>query len=176
MSTIREQKEQVVNEIRELIENSKSVVVVNYQGINVEEDTELRKIMRENNVQYKVLKNTMVNLAMEGRDVEGFAEYLNGPNSFLFAEDEVTGAKLMKKFIKDKKKLEIKAGFVDGHVLTAAEVDTLAEMPSKEELIQKLLGSFKSPVSNFVYLLNAVNPAQSFTYLVKAIADQKAEA
>ena len=108
MATIREQKEQVVSEIKELIDNSKSLVVVNYQGINTDEDTQLRKILRENGVQYKVLKNTMVDLAMEGKETEGFVELLDGPNAFAFGADETTAAKLIKKFITDKKKLEIK--------------------------------------------------------------------
>lgn len=173
-NTNREKKEQVVSEIRELIDNSKSLVVVNYQGINVETDTELRKIMRENNVQYKVLKNTMVDLAMKDREAEDFVQYLDGPNAFAFGEDETTAAKLIKKFITDKKKLEIKGGFVDGHVYTADQVNALADMPSKEELVAKLLGSLKAPVSNLVYVLHALSPTTRFTYMVKALADKQA--
>lgn len=176
MPTIREKKEQVVREIAELIDNSKSVVVVNYQGINVEEDTALRKIMRENDVQYRVLKNTMVELAMEGRQADDFKQYLEGPNAFAFGADEVTAAKLVKNFIADKKKMEIKGGYVDGFVYDADQVKALAEMPSKEELIGKLLGSFKSPVTNFVHVLNALNPATRFVYMAKALADKKQEA
>ena len=173
--SIREKKEQIVSEISELIDNSKSLIVVNYQGINVETDTELRKIMRENNVNYKVLKNSMVELAMKGREAEDFVQYLEGPNAFAFGEDETTAAGLIKKFIKDKKKLEIRAGFVDGTVYNAEQVNALADMPSKEELIAKLLGSLKSPVSNLVYVLHALSPSTKFTHLVKAIADKKAE-
>ena len=176
MATIREQKEQVVSEIKELIDNSKSLVVVNYQGINTDEDTQLRKILRENGVQYKVLKNTMVDLAMEGKETKGFVELLDGPNAFAFGADETTAAKLIKKFITDKKKLEIKGGYVGGHVYTAEEVIALADMPSKEELIAKLLGSMKAPISNLVYVLNALSPATKFTYMVKALADKKSEA
>jgi len=171
--TIREKKEQVVSEIRELIDNSKSLIVVNYQGINVETDTELRKIMRENNVNYKVLKNSMVELAMKDMDAEDFMQYLEGPNAFAFGEDETSAAKLIEKFISDKKKLEIKGGYVDGMVYDAAQVIALADMPSKEELIAKLLGSLKSPVSNLVYVLHALSPATKFTYMVKALADKK---
>lgn len=173
-NTNREKKEQVVSEIKELIDQSKSLVVVNYQGINVETDTELRKIMRENNIQYKVLKNTMVDLAMKDREAEDFIQYLDGPNAFAFGEDETTAAKLIKKFISDKKKLEIKGGFVDGKVYNADQVNALADMPSKEELIGKLLGSLKSPVSNLVYVLHALSPTTRFTYMVKALADKQA--
>lgn len=176
MATIREQKEQVVSEIKELIDNSKSLVVVNYQGINTQEDTALRKLLRENGVQYKVLKNTMVDLAMKDKETTGFVELLDGPNAFAFGADEVTAAKLLKKFIADKKKLEIKGGYVGGHVYNAEEIKALADLPSKEELIAKLLGSMKAPISNLVYVLNAVNPANKFTYMVKALADKKAEA
>ncbi len=175
-NSIREKKEQVVSEIQELINNSKSLVVVNYQGINVEDDTALRKIMRENNIQYKVLKNTMVDLAMKGKDAEDFVQYLDGPNAFAFGADETTAAKVIKKFIADKKKLEIKGGYVAGHVYTGEEIIALADMPSKEELIAKLLGSIKSPISNFVYVLGALNPAAKFTYMVNALAEKKAEA
>lgn len=174
-NTIREKKEQVVSEIRELIDNSKSVIVVNYQGINVETDTELRKIMRENNIQYKVLKNTMVELAMKDKNAEDFVQYLDGPNAFAFGADETSAAKVIKKFIADKKKMEIKGGFVDGTVYNASQVIALADMPSKEELIAKLLGSLKSPVSNLVYVLHALSPTTKFTYMVKALADKKAE-
>ncbi|PKK39643.1 LSU ribosomal protein L10p (P0) [Clostridiaceae bacterium JG1575] len=175
-NSIREQKEQVVSEIKELINASKSLVVVNYQGINVEDDTALRKTMRENNVQYKVLKNTMVELAMADRDAEAFKAFLDGPNAFAFGEDEVTAAKLIKTFMTEKKKLEIKGGFVDGHVYGADEIKALADMPSKEELIAKLLGSMQNPISKVVRVLHALSPSTKFTYMVKALADQKAEA
>lgn len=174
-NSIREKKEQVVSEIQELIDNSKSLVVVNYQGINVEDDTALRKIMRENNVQYKVLKNTMVELAMTDKNAADFTQYLDGPNAFAFGEDETTAAKVIKKFITDKKKLEIKGGYVAGRVYTAEQVIALADMPSRDELIAKLLGSLQSPISNFVRVLHAVSPTTRFTYMVKALADKKAE-
>ena len=174
-NSIREKKEQVVSEIQELIDNSKSLVVVNYQGINVEDDTALRKIMRENNVQYKVLKNTMVQLAMNDKNAEDFTQYLDGPNAFAFGTDETTAAKVIKKFITDKKKLEIKGGYVAGHVYSAEQVNALADMPSKEQLIAKLLGSLQSPITNFVRVLHAVSPTARFTYMVKALADKKAE-
>lgn len=176
MATIREQKEQVVSEIKELIDNSKSMIIVKYQGINSEDDTELRKLLRENNVNYKVLKNTMVELAMKDKNAEGINEYLKGPNAYAFGVDETSAAKVLKKFIGDKKKLEIIGGYVDGALYNANEVKALAELPSKEELIGKLLGSIKSPLSNLVYVLNALSPATKFTYLVKAIADKKSEA
>lgn len=173
-NSIREKKEQVVSEIQELIDNSKSLVVVNYQGINVENDTALRKIMRENNIQYKVLKNTMVELAMKDKNAGDFIQYLDGPNAFAFGADETTAAKVIKKFITDKKKLEIKGGYVAGHVYSADQMMALADMPSKEELIAKLLGSLQSPISKLVYVLHALSPSTRFTYMVKALADKKA--
>lgn len=176
LATIREQKEQVVSEIKNLIDESKSMIIVKYQGINTEDDTELRKTLRENNVKYKVLKNTMVELAMKDKNADALMEYLKGPNAYAFGVDETTPAKLLKKFIADKKKLEIIGGYVDGQVYNPEQVKALAELPSKEELIGKLLGSLKSPVANLVHVLNALSPATKFTYLVKAIADKKAEA
>lgn len=163
MSTIRERKEQVVSEIEQLIDSSKSLVVVNYHGINTEDDTALRKQLRENGVQYKVLKNTMVALALKARNIEGLDAYLEGPNAFAFGADETTAAKILKKFAADKKKLELKGGYVGGVAYDANQIKTLADIPSREELLAKFLGSIKSPVSNFAYM-------------VKAVADKKAEA
>lgn len=157
MSNIKEIKAQKVEEIREKMEKAKSLVLVNYQGINVVQDTELRQILRKNNVEYKVYKNTMVIRAAEKLGIEGLDPYLEGPVSMAFGyDDETTAAKLIADFAKDAKKLEIKGGFVDGNVYDAELMNQLAKIPAKEVLIGKFLGSIKSPLSNLVYMLNAV--------------------
>ncbi|SDJ38664.1 50S ribosomal protein L10 [Proteiniclasticum ruminis] len=156
-SNILEVKAQKVQEIREKMEKAKSLVLVNYQGINVEQDTELRSTLRKNNVEYKVYKNTMVTRAAQELGIEGLEQYLEGPVSIAFGyDDETTAAKLIADFAKAAKKLEIKGGYVDGKVYDAELMNQLAKIPAKEVLIGKFLGSIKSPLSNLVYMLNAV--------------------
>lgn len=156
-SNILELKAQKVQEIREKMEKAKSLVLVNYQGINVEQDTELRSTLRKNNVEYKVYKNTMVTRAAQELGIEGLEQYLEGPVSIAFGyDDETTAAKLIADFAKASKKLEIKGGYVDGKVYDAELMNQLAKIPAKEVLIGKFLGSIKSPLSNLVYMLNAV--------------------
>ena len=156
-SNILEVKAQKVQEIREKMEKAKSLVLVNYQGINVEQDTELRSTLRKNNVEYKVYKNTMVTRAAQELGIEGLEQYLEGPVSIAFGyDDETTAAKLIADFAKAAKKLEIKGGYVDGKVYDSELMNQLAKIPAKEVLIGKFLGSIKSPLSNLVYMLNAV--------------------
>ncbi len=157
MNNIKEIKAQKVSEIVEKMEKAKSLVLVNYQGINVVQDTELRQLLRKNNIEYKVYKNTMVTRAAEQLGIKGLDLYLEGPVSMAFGyDDETTAAKLIADFSKAAKKLEIKGGYVDGTVYDAELMNQLAKIPSKEILIGKFLGSIKSPLSNLVYMLNAV--------------------
>ena len=157
MNNNKEIKAQKVNEIKEKMQKAKSLVLVNYQGINVEQDTELRSTLRKNNVEYKVYKNTMVTRAAQELGIEGMEQYLEGPVSMAFGyDDETTAAKLIADFAKASKKLEIKGGYVDGKVYDADLMNQLAKIPNKEVLIAKFLGSIKSPLSNLVYMLNAV--------------------
>jgi large subunit ribosomal protein L10 len=150
-------KAEKVSEIKEKIQKAKSLVLVTYQGINVEQDTELRKTLRNSNVEYRVYKNTMVTRAAQELGIEGLDKYLEGPVSVAFGyDDETTAAKLIAEFAKTAKKLEIKGGYVDGTVYDAELMNQLAKIPAKEVLIAKFLGSIKSPLSNLVYMLNAV--------------------
>ncbi|AEB74898.1 ribosomal protein L10 [Clostridium botulinum BKT015925] len=153
----RQIKEAKVQEIREKLEKAQSVVLASYQGLNVEEDTELRKQLREAGVEYKVYKNTLVTLAAKELGMEGIVEYLEGPVSLAIGYDDATApARILNDFAKDHKKLELKAGVVEGKVFDEAAIKELATIPPKEVLIAKLLGSLKAPMSNFVYLLNAI--------------------
>ncbi|EDS76461.1 50S ribosomal protein L10 [Clostridium novyi A str. 4552] len=153
----RQLKEAKVQEIREKLEKAQSVVLSSYQGLNVEEDTELRKQLREAGVEYKVYKNTLVTLAAKELGMDGIVEYLEGPVSLAIGyEDATAPARILNDFAKDHKKLELKAGVVEGEVFDQAAIKELATIPPKEVLIAKLLGSLKAPMSNFVYLLNAI--------------------
>ncbi|MCI5726085.1 MAG: 50S ribosomal protein L10 [Clostridium sp.] len=157
MNKNREIKEAKVAEIKEKLEKAQTVVLSSYQGLTVEEDTQLRKNLREAGIEYKVYKNTLVTRAAKELGIEGISEYLNGPVSMAFGYEDVTApARILNDFAKDHKKLELKAGLVEGEIYDKAKLEKLASIPSKEVLIAKLLGSIKSPLSNFAYLLSAI--------------------
>ena len=157
MSKNRQIKEAKVAEIREKLEKAQGIVLANYQGLSVEEDTALRKSLREAGVEYKVYKNTLVSLAAKELGLEGIDAHLEGPVSIAFGyEDATAPARVLHTFAKDHKKLELKAGIIDKVIYDKTQVEKLASIPSKEVLIAKLLGSFKAPLSNLAYLLNAI--------------------
>lgn len=157
MNKNRQIKEAKVAEIKEKLQKAKAVVLSDYQGLTVEEDTQLRKGLREAGVEYKVYKNNLVVLAAKELGIEGLEEYLEGPVSIAFGyEDATAPARVLNNFAKDHKKIELKAGIVDGAVYNKVEIEKIATIPSKEVLIAKLLGSFKAPLSNFAYLINAI--------------------
>lgn len=158
-----QQKEAVVSEIKEKLSRAKSCVVVDYRGISVDQANTLRKAMREANLDYVVYKNTLVNRAAKGTAFEALENDLHGPSAFAFGyEDAVAPARVIANCIKDFKKMEFKAGVVEGHYFDAEGIKAVAALPSREELIAKFMGSIQSPVSKFVRTL-------------QAIADQKAE-
>lgn len=156
-------KKGVVAEIAEKLQKSASCVVVDYKGLKVEELTELRNKFREAGIDYKVYKNTLVRRA--AAEVGNMAQFddvnLVGTNAIAFGyEDPVAPAKIVNDFAKTHPKLELKMGFVEGEFYDAENIKKLAEIPSREELIAKLLGSLKAPVSNFVYLVDAIAKKQ----------------
>lgn len=153
----REEKETKVQSIKEKIEKSQAVIFVDYRGLTVEEDTELRRKFREANVEYRVLKNTLTEIAAKEAGYTGIEEYLAGPTSFAFGYDDPTApARILNDFAKASKKLEFKGGIVQGKVFDADKVKALAAIPPKNVLIAQLLGSIKSPLSKFAYVVNAV--------------------
>ena len=157
MNNNRTLKEAKVAEIKEKLQKANSVVINKYQGLTVEEDTLLRKNLREAGVEYKVYKNTLVTIAAKELGLEGIVEYLEGPVSMAFGYEDVTvAARVLNDFAKDHKKLELKAGIVEGEVYDEAKIKQLATIPSKEVLIAKLLGSIKSPISSFARVINAI--------------------
>lgn len=157
MNNNRSLKEAKVAEIKEKLEKATSVVLSKYQGLTVEEDTVLRKNLREAGVEYKVYKNTLVTLAAKELGLEGIVEYLEGPVAIAFGYEDVTvAARVLNDFAKDHKKLELKAGIVEGEVYDEAKIKQLATIPSKEVLIAKLLGSIKSPIASFARVINAI--------------------
>jgi large subunit ribosomal protein L10 len=151
-------KGHVVSEIAEKLQKSSSAVVVNYKGLTVEEVTELRTKFREAGVEYKVYKNTLVRRAAKEVGIEQFNdELLVGTNAIAFGyEDPVAPARIVSDFMKTHPKMELKMGVVEGEFYGQDKIVELANIPSREALIAKLLGSLKAPVSNFAYLLDAM--------------------
>ena len=156
-----EMKKPVVEEIAASIQDAQSVILVDYRGLTVEQDTKLRKQLREAGVTYKVYKNTMMNFAFKGTDFEGLAPYLEGPSALALSTTDATApARVISKFAKEAPKLEMKGGVVEGTVYDAAGLAVIANIPSRDELLSKLLGSIQSPIANFARV-------------VKQIAEQK---
>lgn len=152
-----ELKAPVVDEIKELITDAASVVLLKYQGIDVLKDTQLRKECREANVTYKVYKNTMMNFAFKGSAVEELCKHLDGPNAIAVCKDDATApARVLAKYVDDVKPMEFIAGVVDGVYYDEKGLAELSKIPSKEELLSRLLGSFKSPVTNLARVLNQI--------------------
>ena len=150
-----ELKQPIVEEISANIKDAQSVVLVDYRGLTVEQDTNLRKQLREAGITYKVYKNTMMNFAFKGTDFEALAPYLEGPSAIAISTTDATApARVLAKFAKDADKLEIKAGVVEGIVYDAAGMANIAKIPSREELLSKLLGSIQSPITNFARVMN----------------------
>lgn len=152
-----ELKQPIVDEISANIKDAQSVVLVDYLGLTVDEDTRLRKEFREAGITYKVYKNTLMNFAFKGTDFESLAPMLKGPNAIAISTTDPTApARILKKFSKDAPKLEIKAGVVEGTFYDAAGMQVIASIPSKEELLSKFLGSIQSPITNFARVINQI--------------------
>lgn len=156
-----EEKQAVVSEIKEKLDKALSIVLVDARGLTVEQDTTLRKKLREAGVEYKVYKNTMLDFAVRDTQFDGLRQYLSGPSAVAFSyDDATTAASVLNSQLKDMKALEFKAGVIDGIVYEAEKIKVIAEIPSKEVLLSKLLGSFKSPLSSFARVIKAVAEKQ----------------
>ena len=152
-----ELKQPVVDEISANIEGAQSVVLVDYRGLTVEQDTELRKSLREAGITYKVYKNTMMVRAFKGTDFEALTPYLEGPSAAAISKDDATApARVLAEFAKKADKLEIKAGVVEGTFYDAKGMQAIASIPSREVLISRLLGSLQSPVANFARVIKQI--------------------
>lgn len=150
-------KKPIVDEIAEHVNGAQGVVLVDYRGLTVEQDTELRKQLREAGIVYKVYKNTMMNFAFKGTEFEALAPYLEGPNAIAISKEDATApARILSKFAKTAPALELKAAVVEGNLYDTEAVKALANIPSREELLSKLLGSMQSPISNLARVLNQI--------------------
>ena len=170
-----ELKQPVVQEISENVKDAQSVVVVDYRGLTVAEDTQLRRELREAGVTYKVYKNTMMNFAFKDTDFESLSDVLEGPSAIAISKEDATApARVLAKFAKNAPALEIKAGVVEGTYYDADGMKAIASVPSREELLSKLLGSIQSPIVNFARVLKQI--AENGGEADASADDAKAEA
>ena len=152
-----ELKQPIVEEISNSIKDAQSVVLVNYSGLTVEQDTILRKELREAGVQYKVYKNTMMRRAFEGTAFESLSDHLHGTNAIAISETDATApARILAKYAKDVKAIKLVAGVVEDKYYDEAGIKALADIPAREVLLGRLLGSMQSPITNFARVLNQI--------------------
>lgn len=152
-----ELKQPVVDEIVSTVKDAQAVVLVNYSGLTVEQDTILRKELRESGVQYKVYKNTMMHRAFAGTDFEQLSDHLNGTNALaVSAQDATAPARILAKYAKQFQKLELIAGVIEGKYSDAKSLQALADIPSREVLLGRLFGSMQSPITNFARVIKQI--------------------
>ena len=154
---ILEQKQKAVAELAEQIKNSVSGVLVNYQGITVEDDTAMRKALREAGVRYTVVKNTLLRKAVEGTDLAELDPFLNGTTALATSEnDHVAAARILSKYAENISSFEIKTGFLDGKVIDTATIDSLAKLPTRDVLLATVCNAFNAPISAFARVIQAI--------------------
>ncbi len=150
----RPEKEAVVKELTDKFGTAKSLVITDYLGLNVAEMTELRSKLREAGVEFKVVKNTLATIAANDVEMEEMTEFFSGPTAIAFGEeDAVSPAKILVEYAKDHEVLEIKAGLLNGEIISKEKVESLAEIPSREELLAKAFASMKAPLTGLVNVL-----------------------
>lgn len=170
-----ELKQPIVQAIASEIEGAQSVVLVDYRGLTVAQDTELRKQLREAGVTYKVYKNTMMKRAFEGTEFEGLEGCLEGPSAIAISKDDATApARIICNFAKDAPALELKGGVVEGTVYDIAGLTELSKIPSREVLLSRLLGSMQSPIANFARVIKQI-AEQGGGEAAAAAAEENAE-
>ena len=152
-----ELKQPIVDEIAAAINGAKGVVLVDYRGLTVEQDTQLRKQLREAGVIYKVYKNTLVKRAIAGTEFEPMTEQLEGPTAIAICKEDATApARILANFAKTADALELKCGVVEGTYYDINSIQTIATIPSREELLSKFLGSIQSPITNFARVIKQI--------------------
>jgi len=150
-------KQPIVEEIKANLQDAQSAVIVDYRGLTVEQDTRLRKELREAGVIYKVYKNTLVKFAIEGTEFESLKDDLEGPNAIAISKTDATApARILANFAKKADALEIKSGVVEGTYYDQKAIKAIADIPSREELLSKLLGSLQSPIANFARVIKQI--------------------
>lgn len=153
-----ELKAPIIDEIKSMVEGQKGTVLVDYRGLTVAEDTDLRKQLREAGVQYKVFKNTYIKRAIAGTELDELTKHLEGPTAIAVSKtDSTAAARILAKFAKNAPALELKAGIIEGGYYDNNTIQVMASIPSRDELISRLLGSMKSPITNLARVLNQIS-------------------
>lgn len=172
MNKQRQQKAKVVTEIKDKLQGARGAVLTDYRGLNVAEMTKLRAQLRDANVEYKVLKNTLVNIAAQEIGLADLKPYLEGPTAIAFGtEDAVSPAKVLSKFAKDHKELEIKAGILEGQVIDFDAVKALADLPGREELLAQVARGMQAPMAGFANVLQG--SIRNLVYVLEAVRKEK---
>ena len=174
MSLNIEAKKEVVAEVSERLKKAQAVVLAEYRGLPVEDITVLRSKARASGVYLRVLKNTLARRAVQGTPFEKLADQMVGPLAYGISDDPVAAAKVLHAYAKGNEKLVIKGGAMPNHVMSAKDIGALATLPSREELLAKLLGTMQAPIAKFVRTLNEV-PGK-FVRTLAAVRDQKEKA
>ncbi|MEG1662141.1 MAG: 50S ribosomal protein L10, partial [Clostridiales bacterium] len=143
------EKEAQVAELQKLFSECQAAIITDYRGLTVSQDTVLRNKMRNAGIEYRVAKNTLIKIACQQLGQEGLEPFLNGPTAVAFAQDPAAAAKLMSEFIKESKKTEIKAALLGGKLITAAAVEVLGKLPSREVLLGQVAGAMQAPMAAF---------------------------
>lgn len=171
---ILEQKMRAVDELTEKIKNCSSLVLADYRGLTVEQDTELRNSLREAGVEYKVIKNTITRFAVRNSDLEELEPYLKGPTAIAISDDPVAPAKVLAEYANKFKILELKVGVVEGKVIGVDGLKALAALPSRDELVARVVGGLNAPITGLVNVLNG--NLRGLVVALNAIAEQKGSA
>ncbi len=154
---VLEQKQQVVAQLAERIQGSVAGIIVDYKGITVEDDTKLRKELRESGVKYTVVKNTLIKRAAEKAGLNGIDDVLNGTSAIATsAEDYVAAARILQKFAEQHDNFKVKTGYLDNEVISLDKIQSLAKLPSREVLLANVLGAFQAPIASFARAIQAV--------------------
>ena len=154
---VSEQKQQAVAELAERIRNSVAGVIVDYKGITVEDDTKLRKELRESGVKYTVVKNTLIKRAAEQAELNGIEDVLNGTSAIATSdEDYVAAARILQKFADKHENFTVKTGYLDNEVISLEKIKSLAKLPSREVLLANVLGAFQAPIASFARAVQAI--------------------
>ena len=154
---ILEQKQQQVAELAERIQGSVAGIIVDYKGINVEDDTKIRKELRESNVKYTVVKNTLIKRAAEKAGLNGIDDVLNGTSAIATSEDDyVAAARILQKFADTHDSFSVKTGYLDNEVISLEKIQSLAKLPSREVLLANVLGAFQAPIASFARAIQAI--------------------
>lgn len=171
---VKQEKIEAVQEIKQKLSESSSAILVDYRGLTVEEVTELRKEFRQAGVDYKVYKNTLISIAAEELGLNDIMPHLAGPTAIAFGvEDPVAPAKILTEAMKKYKKMEFKVGVVDGKIIDVEGIKELAKLPSREELIAKMLGSMNAPITNLVGVLSGT--MRALVYALNGVKEKKAQ-